>query len=57
MWAFIKAWAQLRMGFYAYMVYILLNYVHTQHQMICVMQFLEFVENSSGLNMILINFV
>jgi len=27
MWAFMKAWAQLHMGFYAYMVYILLDYV------------------------------
>jgi len=27
MWAFTKAWAKLHMGFYEYIVHILLNYV------------------------------
>ncbi len=29
MWAFTKAWAKLHMGFYEYIVHILLNYVPT----------------------------
>src|SRR5216684_4786083 len=30
MWAFTKAWAKLHMGFYKYIIHILLNYVNYQ---------------------------